>query len=183
MSVLIAFTLTSVAADCTRIYFRDTSNYNTTYDPADVTVALLSIMVPDGTTYTIDLQPLIIASDFDYTITATDIGGSSGDNIADGVYEINYALVNPTASIDAIIYQTHLQTCALDCCIASKILNINDLCCDDCIGDTTVTYTKLLDLYDGMMFNFDCGNYTEVQTLLTYMQRICTITDLNCSSC
>lgn len=184
MAIRVSFTITNVL-DCTQVYFEDTSNYDSVTNPyADVTVADLVIIDPAGDTYTVDLLTQINAGDMTYTITGLDIGLAGDATIPDGVYQFSYNVVNPTPASDLTTYLTFLNTCTIDCCIAGKIIDIEDLCCNDCINDSTITYTKLLDLYDAMLFNFECGKYTEVTTLLTYMTRICSLaSDSNCPTC
>jgi len=150
MALVLDFTICE-SSDCTEFTFTDvTGIYNASTNPTGwgapnpligsaITPCNLVITLPDGTTsYTIDLattSPVfpVDQAPNELTLDMSDIGGTAGDSIPDGIYTFVYTVTSSTGG-------TYTQTatvafyCQVNCCVMSmfKDICVECDCCDEC---------------------------------------------------
>lgn len=184
------------SSDCTEFIFSElTGTYNATTNStgwgapnatlASVTTPVnLVVTLPDGTTsYTINLLsttpafPVDTLTSNEVTFDMSNIGGTAGDSIPDGVYTFVYTVTTSGG--------TYTQTatvafyCQVSCCVYTmfKDLDIECDCCDDDRKRITDAYLML----KGLIYSANCGNISQFNSILEELQRLCTNT--NCSNC
>ncbi len=183
---------------CTEFTFSElTGTYNATTNPtgwgtpnADITdfhSATLEITLPDGTTtYSIDLSattpafPVDTLTSNQVTFDMSNIGGTAGNSIPDGVYTFVYTVQeDPGTGISYTQTITVAFYCQVSCCVYSmfKDLDIECDCCDDDRKRITDAYLML----KGLIYNANCGNIPQFNSILEELQRLCT--NNNCQNC
>lgn len=145
-----------------------------------VTATHIIITFPDGTTVVNILDPIglpIGDTSLQYEITALVMNG--GTYIADGLYQIEY-----TVTSAGVTYTTgkiyKLFTCNLECCVGklfAKIATDSDCSCD---SNTIANALYARALLDGLIANRECGNITNMTTLITKLNTICNLTSSDC---
>lgn len=179
-------------SNCKSLIFKETTGiYNATSNPggwdnpnpatAGATAAELAITAPNGTIYTIDLFSQGFpssTSELEFEITADLIGGVANDTIPDGIYTINYTVVDASG----ITYiKTLIQSfiCNVECCVYSMFKSIDFSC--DCSQDAK---TKALDawlLFKALQYSSGCGSTDNFNTNLATLQKLCL--NANCNNC
>ncbi len=147
---------------------------HTVYSDTSLLLKELALTTASGATaYLIDKE---------FALQADSLGGTAGVAVSDGVYRFQYEVVagGVTYTYDA----RQLLYCQAECCVTSRLQEIGEKMliseCDDNVWkDTMKAYTLLKALQSGAQ----CGSYTELNTILTKIQRYCSYNDDGCSSC
>jgi hypothetical protein len=103
------------------------------------------------------------------------VAGAEDDVIPDGVYEfkLSASAVAPETTDTSVYIFTDAQR---KCCLASKIASIMDYSCSDCAREKAIsnlTFMKMLlegAEHDG---STNCGDWTEAQAKLDYVEEFC----------
>lgn len=161
---------------------------NPNYDVSDVIDARLIIVLPDGTSVTIDSNSSVpvfptlpdSTGNSIFNVTSTMLGVSG---LEDGIYNITYqvdlnSVFGQTIQAQVTIYQ--LLTCNIKCCVDKLVAKIPDYNCD-CSNPAVENALLAQALYSALCCAGKCGNLTAVDNLLETLNRICDSTDCGCN--
>jgi len=183
-----------LASNCSTLTFRETTGvYNATtntggygtpnIDTTNIVSAVLSVVDPNGVTYTIDLFATgdypTTNTDLEYTI---DLGDLNRTSIEDGYWEFIYDLVDDqddeySGNVSYYFY------CNTECCV-SKLLNLIELdecMCNEANNDRLETYTRAKALLQSLKNAAGCFDTTKFNKIKTVLQKICRNSD--CKTC
>ena len=194
MAVTLSFNICQ-SADCKSFVFSETTGEysadNTSgwgtpnRDAADAETATLVVTTPDGDDYTFDLfaeSPNwpTVDDDQEFVIDITDIGGSAGSKIADGLYLFRYTVTRTTATPFSYTQQIQqLFYCNAKCAVNKMIAEI-DFECDCSVEDINQALKAKAMLYS-LELAAACGETDKFDNLLTILDKLTKNT--NCNSC
>ena len=148
----------------------------------DILHSKIIVTFPNGTTIVEIEDPTGFPTsddEFVYEITAAVLGGTS---IADGLYQIEYIVYNNND--DEVTYTTGSQyflfTCNTQCCVDqlfAKIATDDDCSCNSYTVKNALYASALL---KGLIANKDCGNITNMNSLITKLNTICNNSSNDC---
>ncbi len=184
------------SCNCEELNFSElTGIYNATSNPGgygspnvtidDVTGAILTVILGDGTSYNIDIFtdseeqfPTSDTTDV-FTIPNEDIGYITGDKIPDQLITFIYTITfdDGTTSSSTI---TKLFSCQTKCCVLSMLKKI-DFCCDDCSSTAMNNFIQAWVLYNAMLASAGCADSEEINKQLSILNKICGSSGCGCS--
>lgn len=103
------------------------------------------------------------------------VSGAEDDVIPDGVYEfkLSASATAPESSDTSVYIFTAAQA---KCCLVSKIADIMDYSCSDCAREKAIanlTFMKMLLEGAEHSGSTNCGDWTEAQAKLDYVEEFC----------
>lgn len=181
---------------CTDLIIRETTGiYDVTtneggygspnIETTDVISAILVVIAPDNTEYTIDLLELDSFPkdnvDYEYTIPLSYIGNR--ESIEDGYWQFTYTVT--TSGSEYSVSKSYFFYCNAKCCV-SKMLSAITISNIDNINDTVNNkkiekYTRVKTLLESIKGAANCGNETQFNKILTLITKYCRNTD--CKTC
>ena len=182
-------------SDCESFTFTETSGVYSASNPggyggannfavADAIDSRIVVTLPDGTvTSAITLYSTFpdSAGTATYNITSTALGltGALPDGVYSATYTVDINNVN-NQTVQLSITQSFFIGCTVKCCVDKLIALIPTQNCD-CNSKALQNAVLAFGLYQSLMFNAGCGNLTNVSTQLASLQKLCSITNCNCS--
>ncbi len=181
--------------DCRSLVFSETtgeySSSNTTgwgspnKETSDAETAVLTVTTPSDSDYTFDLfaeSPSwpSVDDNQEFSIDVTDIGGSTGSKLEDGLYLFKYQVTRTTAT--TFNYSQQIQQlfyCSARCCVDSMFADL-DFECDCCAEDINRALKAKAMLYS-LELAAGAGHVNQFADLLDIIRKLCN--NSNCNSC
>ena len=158
------------SSNCSSLVFSDTTGaysltnltgYGTPNESISGATAELIVTLSDGTISTISLTAAgfpTTDSTLTYTISAEDIGYSSGDKIDDQIISFQYKVVTALTTI-ITQYKSQAFYCQVNCCVNSMFIDL-DLSCEDCLKSLGKKSMKAYLMLQGLKYSSSCGDST-----------------------
>lgn len=185
-----------IKSACTQLAFYDTTGiYNSMTNPngygspnpatTDFSIALLQIITPDNTIYTIDLKELSAGfpnsnEEFSYIIPPSQIGNRTV--IEDGFWQFLYT-IETSIGVTYVATKTSIFTCNTRCCVNKMLLLIDP---EKSFDDRTNTkrindYLQAKAFLDALVNYAYCGNVDKVNNIKLIVDKLCSRS--GCKSC
>lgn len=189
MSIVLSFSVCQ-SSDCGSLVFNDltgaydagsnTTGYGAPNDTIASASSTLVVTLADGTSTT--LVPTgfpTVDKTKEFTITAADLGLTSGTQIADQIIDFEYIVItDQTNTLTQNISQAFY--CQVNCCVTSLFIDL-DIECEDCMTSAGGTVAQAYIMLKGLEYSAACGNTTAFNKTLTLLQKLCTKS--TCASC
>lgn len=152
---------------------------------SDAETAVLIVTTPSGADYTFNLfteSPAFPTSDDEreFVIDTTDIGGTTGSRIPNGLYLFRYSVTRTTAT--AFSYSQQIQQlfyCTARCCVNSMFADLDFEC--DCCEEEIDRALKAKAMLYSLELAAGAGHIDKFNNLLDILTKLCNNT--NCNSC
>lgn len=188
MAITTSFTVCQ-SSNCATISFNETTGaysgdnptgYGAPNDTIVAATSTLIVTLADGSTTT------FIPSGFPtvdptkvFTISASDLGYNSGDQIEDQIISFEYRVITDQAS-DIRQINSQAFYCQVNCCVTSMFIDL-DLDCADCLDTLGDRASKAYLMLKGLEYSAACGNTTTFNKTLSQLQKLCK--NSKCTSC
>ncbi len=142
-------------------------------DSPDLTGAHITITFSGTQVYDEDMSAEWIAGTEDeLELDAGDLGGTSGNAIADGVYTITYS--NDDVGDDDVQYNTLLDY-NVRYCVYNMYRQLPDIhACNDLCTNKLVERTQFMGtMLKSLEYSAACGQVNEINTILATLQNLC----------
>lgn len=192
MAVVLSFEICE-SSGCNSLIFKETTGaYNASTNPtgwgapnkstSDAVSAVLTILLGDGTSHTINLFATgnfpTTNQNFEYEILPTQIGyASDDDQIDDQIITFTYTVVTGTTTYTQVVVQAFY--CQVQCCVNTMFVELDFEC--DCAQNEIDTALKAFAMLQGLKQASGCGNTTNFNNILTQLNKLCANSE--CSAC
>ncbi len=188
MSIVTAFDICQ-NSNCSNLIFSDqtgaysitnTTGYGTPNESISGATAQLIVTLADGTASTITLTGFPTTDKtLEYTISAEDIGYSSGSQIDDQIISFEYKIITALTTI-ITQYKTQAFYCQVNCCVNSMFIDL-DINCEDCLKSLGDRAMKAYLMLQGLKYSANCGDSTTFTKTLAQLNKLCLQSE--CSQC
>lgn len=182
--------------NCKQITFNETTQ---AYDPvanvngwgtpnpaiASATVATLTVLIPNGQTYTFDLfngltpnWPTLSPSQ-NFILLSNNLGYGINNKLGDGIYTFTYSV-----TVSGVVYtqvKNVLLFCNSKCCVQNLYADVAESnSCVSCAKNKKDIADLARILLAGIEAAADCGQINTFNSLMTSLNRICANTNCCC---